>query len=72
MKDSVSNVYYQQIFEIHGVTDSIFYKDLEMLRSDAKRLEEIYNQVIEKIELLNVTKAKDLKKDSIRLPPESK
>lgn len=70
LKDSVSNVYYQQIFEIHGVTDSVFYQDLEILRNDAKRLEEIYNKVIDKIELLNVKTVEDAKKESSKkIPP---
>ena len=30
LKDSVSQVYYKQIFEIHEVEDSVFYKDLEL------------------------------------------
>ena len=62
IKDSVSTVYYQQIFEIHGVTDSVFYSDLEILRKDAKRLEGLYQKVLDKIELLNVMK---VEKDSI-------
>ncbi|MFK7773880.1 MAG: DUF4296 domain-containing protein [Saprospiraceae bacterium] len=64
LKDSISNVYYQQIFEIHGVTDSTFYSDLEILRRDAKKLEEIYLKVIDNIELLNVAKTEKLQKDS--------
>jgi len=69
IKDSISVVYYQQIFEIHGVTDSVFYKDLEVLRSDAKRLEGIYLKVLEKIELLNVM---SVEKDSTVTFPQKK
>lgn len=60
-KDSISPVYYQQIFEIHGVTDSVFYSDLEKLRSDSKRLEKIYQEVIVEIEQLDI---KDVEIDS--------
>ncbi|MFK8008154.1 MAG: DUF4296 domain-containing protein [Saprospiraceae bacterium] len=65
IKDSISIVYYQQIFEIHGVTDSVFYKDLETLRGDAKKLEEIYIKVLDNIEVLDVKKVEEVKKDSI-------
>jgi len=66
IKDSISTVYYQQIFEIHGVTDSIFYKDLEFLRKDAKRLEGIYQKVIVEIEKLELIKVEN---DSIETSP---
>ena len=69
IKDSISVIYYQQVFEIHGVVDSIFYKDLEVLRSDSKRLEEIYIKVLENIELLNVMEVEEVEKDSTGVSP---
>lgn len=69
IKDSISVVYYQQIFEIHGVADSVFFSDLEILRSDAKKLEKIYLKVIDNIELLNVTKGEEVEKSSEGIPP---
>ncbi len=69
IKDSISVVYYQQVFEIHGVNDSVFYKDLEILRTDAKRLEGIYLKVLDNIELLNVAKVKKVEVDSIGISP---
>ncbi len=65
-KDSISVIYYQQVFEIHGVTDSVFYSDLEILRNDAKKLEEIYQRVIVEVEQLDVEK---IEKDSIGVFP---
>lgn len=62
IKDSISAVYYQQIFEIHGVTDSVFYNDLELLRKNSKKLEQIYQKVIVEIEQLELM---EVKKDSI-------
>ena len=56
LKDSSTVIYYQQIFEIHGVTDSVFYSDLEILRKNSKRLEEIYQKVIVEVEQLDVEK----------------
>ena len=64
LKDSICNLHYQQIFEIHGISDSIFYLDLEKLRLDAKKLEKIYLKVLDNIELLNVTK---IEKDSTNI-----
>ena len=72
IKDSISVIYYQQVFEIHGVVDSIFYKDLEVLRSDSKRLEEIYIKVLENIELLNVMEVEEVEKDSTGVSPPQK
>jgi hypothetical protein len=72
IKDSISVIYYQQVFEIHGVVDSIFYKDLEVLRSDSKRLEEIYIKVLENIELLNVMEVEEVEKDSTGVSPPPK
>ena len=69
IKDSISVVYYQQIFEIHGVTDSVFYSDLEILRKDSKKLEKIYLKVLDNIELLNVMKGEKVEKDSIGYIP---
>ncbi len=65
IKDSISVVYYQQIFEIHGVQDSIFYQDLEILRKDSKRLEKIYQKVLVEIEQLDLLKVEE---DSVGMP----
>lgn len=67
LKDSITVIYYQQIFEIHGVTDSVFYSDLEILRKNSKRLEEIYQKVIVEIEQLDVDK---VKVDSVGVSPQ--
>jgi hypothetical protein len=67
-KDSISNIYYQQIFEIHGVTDSVFYSDLKILRNNAERLEAIYQEVMVEIEHLDVKKVKT---DSVETSPKS-
>lgn len=66
IKDSVSVIYYEQIFKIYGVTDSIFYNDLEILRNDAKRLEKIYQEVIVEVEQLEV---KEVEIDSVGNTP---
>lgn len=62
-KDSIMEVYYQQVFEIHEVKDSAFFKDLKMLRENPTRVEEIYQKVIEKVEQLGVKK---IEQDSLK------
>lgn len=69
VKDSMSTVYHKQIFEIHGVEDSIFYKDLEVLRKNSEELELIYQKVLTEVEQLGVAK---IKKDSVRGVPKKK
>lgn len=59
VKDSIYKVYYQQIFEIHEVTDSTFFKDFELLRRNPKKLEKVYKNVIEEIEQIDVKKKED-------------
>lgn len=67
IKDSMSTVYYKQIFEIHQVEDSVFYKDLEMLRTNSKELEKIYEKVLTEVEQLGVAKIKNnSKQDSTK------
>jgi len=50
LKDSVSQAYYQQIFEIHEVKDSVFYKDLEILRQEPTRVKDMYEKVLLRID----------------------
>lgn len=59
VKDSVSQLYYSQVFEIHEVTDSVFYKDLEILRKDPRKVEKMYEKVVAEIEQLGVEKTKE-------------
>jgi len=49
-RDSVSQVFYQQILEIHEVEASIFEKDFLMLKRNPKKLEELYKQVEKDLE----------------------
>ena len=59
LKDSVYLVYYGQIFEIHQVKDSVFFKDLELLRKDPERVEKVYAKVVDNIEQLDLKKEVD-------------
>lgn len=54
LKDSIHVVYYEQVFKIHEVNDSLFFEELEILRKSPKRVEEIYTKVIDNIEQLDL------------------
>ena len=59
LKDSVYLVYYGQIFEIHQVEDSVFFRDLEIIRKNPKWVEEIYDKVVVNLEQLDLKKEKE-------------
>ncbi len=59
LKDSVNRIYYGQVFEIHQVEDSIFFNDLEIIRKNPKRVEEIYTLVIDNIDQLDLNEKKE-------------
>ena len=56
LKDSVINLYYPQIFEIHGIEDSLFFKEFAVIRKNPKKLEMIYEKVLVEIEQLGSEK----------------
>ena len=51
-KDSLTGVYYQQAFERSGVRQEEFVRSMDVLRDDPKRLEIVYGQVVERLEVL--------------------
>ena len=53
-KDSIGGVYFQQIFNMHQIQDSLFYLNLEIISNDPKKTELIYEKVIEKLEKLDL------------------
>ncbi len=59
LKDSVSQVYYKQIFEIHEVKDSVFYNEFEILRKQPKKVKELYGKVGKRIDELQLNKSKE-------------
>jgi len=66
-KDSIGGVYYQQIFDMHQIPDSLFYRNLEIISNNPIKTEEIYEKVIEKLEKLNLggNKSPAEKKDEV-------
>ena len=63
IKDSVINVYYPQIFEIHGIQDSLFFKEFEIIRKNPKKLEGIYEKVLEEIDQLGSQRVEEGKEN---------
>ena len=54
VKDSMGEVYYQQICEIHEVSKADFEQTMSQLREDPLRLEQLYRQVMEKLSTENL------------------
>jgi BMFP domain-containing protein YqiC len=48
-KDSVTNVYYDQIFDLHEVPRETFEVYMEELGADPQRLQALYEKVIDKM-----------------------
>ena len=47
VKDSVVAIYYEQIFEIHGATQEILLKNIEVLKENPDKSHQIYKKVLE-------------------------
>ena len=48
-KDSLSAFYYQQIYEIHSITEDSFLTEMKYLKSHPDYMIEIYEKVLEEI-----------------------
>jgi hypothetical protein len=49
VKDSMLTIYYQQVYDLHGVQESEFLEDLDLLYQHPNQLEGIYEQVLERM-----------------------
>jgi hypothetical protein len=52
-KDSMANVYYDQICIIHGVDRLLFDSAMQILQEDPERMERIYAEVMKEMERLD-------------------
>lgn len=50
IRDSIGEVYYGQIFEIHGITEEDFNKTLFLIKQDPKDMDRIYKDVLAKLD----------------------
>jgi len=51
-KDSVANLYYQQVYEKHQIKEEDFIKTLEILEKNPKILEVLYSKVLIQLDTL--------------------
>lgn len=54
-RDSMTNVYFDQVFEIHGVHKDDFRKTIQIVRRNPELLQEIYAEVYRILENENET-----------------
>ena len=48
--DSLKEVYYSQIFEIHGISEELFQECLEVLENDPRETSILYKKMLEDLE----------------------
>lgn len=51
-KDSVSGIYYEQVFEIHDIKPQDYVEMIQYLKKNPKKMEALYKKVIEKLEVM--------------------
>lgn len=56
LKDSVLEVYYDQVFEMHAVSEMDFEKAVDYLSTNPKLAQQIYSKVTERLEELDEKK----------------
>ena len=49
-KDSLTHIYYAQIFEIHGVSESEYEKNLRILAQDEQRIERVVKAAVKLVD----------------------
>ena len=59
VKDSVLEVYYQQVFEIHKVQEDQFRNCYEELQEDPNRMTDIYNRILEELNRMEAESKKE-------------
>lgn len=52
-KDSMSQMYYEQVYEIHQVDSASVASSLEIMREQPERMKAVYDQVMERVEKMN-------------------
>lgn len=62
-RDSVGHVYYRMIYREHGVAKESFDESIDILREDPIRLNAIYEQILEKLNVLEATERGQEKMD---------
>ena len=48
-RDSTSDLFYQQLYQIHGTSEKEFLENLDILESDAKLMADVYTKVMDQL-----------------------
>ncbi len=48
-KDSLAEVYYQQIYEIHGVSEESFSREMDYIKRHPEYMDDLYTLVLEEL-----------------------
>lgn len=51
VKDSIQELYYRQIFEIHGIEEEVFKTCFDELQADPERMSAMYEKIVEEMKL---------------------
>jgi DNA-directed RNA polymerase subunit F len=62
-KDSLRELYYQQIYEIHGISEQAFEHDVEFLKINPKMMDEVYEKVLKELDLKGKEDKKELNEE---------
>ena len=52
-KDSIKRIYYQQIYEIHGISEADFKSSLQVLSDHQDKMEKLYKKVETQLESMD-------------------
>ena len=59
-KDSLRELYYQQVFEIHGISEKSFEHDIELLKMNPKLMDQVYEKVLKELDQKGVKEKNEL------------
>jgi len=48
-KDSLINLYYQQIYKIHDISEATFNENMKLIRRNPPYVEELYEKIVDKL-----------------------
>ena len=60
-KDSLIDLYYQQIYKIHDITEATFNENMKIIRRNPAYVEKIYKKIVDKLSDLEKEKEKEEK-----------
>jgi len=58
-KDSLINLYYQQIYKIHDITEATFNENMKLIRRNPPYVEKLYKIIVDRLSDLEKEKKKE-------------